>query len=184
MVDEPILLPGFLVASLYKNTLVEIIEQPETGQPLAKATGEPAQTCGIDVVVEKAAFLGGNKKHVGIVVNDSNGVHIADKDLYFLENILAACKLSLKDIAIFNIHTKNMVFADTKDLLQLKYLLLFGVKPTEVKLPFEVPNFQVQQYAGCTIMVAPALALMNSDAPDVKPVKRQLWESLKRSFNI
>jgi hypothetical protein len=90
----------------------------------------------------------------------------------------------MDDIAIVNTADQSLTYHTAKEQIQTKYLLLFGVEPTSVKLPFIIPHFQVQQYDGCTIMLAPDLSQINNTDPESTKLKRNLWNGLKEVFAI
>ena len=81
------------IASLYKNSLVEINAEQ---QVLPKTKIETEQ------IATGLKFLGENKKKTLVVVRNADAVHIPDKQLSFLTKLLAACSLNLADVAVFN----------------------------------------------------------------------------------
>lgn len=181
--ENTVTLPAFVIASLYKNTLVEVSPAAESGTPLLSDTTElieetdsPAST--------QPLYLGGNQKGIAIILKEENSLFINDNDLAFLSNILNACGFTLQDISIFNHLKKPVAFGELKETHNISYFLLFGVEPMEAKMPFQIPAFQVQQYAGATIIAAPPLNEMNLQNATATTLKRQLWESLQRCFDI
>ncbi len=186
---DPIQLPDFVIADLFKNSLVEI-EKPENTikQPPKKSQPEVITKKTDETVllqtVEKIKYLGQNKKQVLVIVNNTDETFVNDSDLKFLTNILKACNLTLGDIAIINHNMLATSFTEIKEQLAAKYLLLFGVEPGDIKLPFIIPMFQVQQYADCTLVTAPSLSELDNPSPDGKVLKGKLWTSLQRCFDI
>lgn len=183
MTDEKIILPDFLIADLYKGTLVELdafklkeAPQPEEEDLLKETAAIP--------VVGKFRFLGENKKNVIIIVNEPEAVFLREDDLNFLVNILKACQLNLSDIAIINIAKQDVVYDSIKQQLYPQHILLFAVEPSVIKLPFLIPAFQLQKFDGCSIMVAPPLPNINKPTQEGKLLKTKLWVSLKQVFNI
>jgi hypothetical protein len=118
------------------------------------------------------------------VVNQPNASIIDDNDLAFLINILKACNLNLSDIAITNSHNQEVLFTTMKEQLDTKTILLFNVAPSSINLPFSIPDFQVHQYAGSTVLIAPSLSELNQATEDSRLKKSKLWNSLKQVFNI
>jgi hypothetical protein len=180
MNEERIKLPDFLVADLYKHSLVEL--ENYTQQSVWALEEIPA-------IIEKGSsggirYLGENGKKVIIVVKQADAVHLNEPDLTFLTNILKACHLSLTDIAIVNIAGQEITFTEIKEQLHGVHILLFDVDPSLIKLPFIIPAFQVQHYSGCTIMLAPALTLLNQASKEGRLLKTKLWNSLKQVFGI
>jgi hypothetical protein len=182
MDDRKIQLPDFIIADLYKESLVDIRTFPlqeEIVQPSKSLTKT-------EVTVEPVAisYLGENKKKVSIIVNDPQSVHVKEEDLSFLTNILKACYLTLADIAIINHAAQTVDYENLKRELSPDKILLFDVDPSTIKLPFLVPAFQIQKFDNTTIMVAPPLHLLNQTSQEARLLKSKLWLSLKQVFNI
>src|SRR5690349_5354955 len=101
MMDDKIRLPDFIIAELYKDSLVAL-EDAQTVEP-------PPQPLPVVQLVEtpgaenKIRYLGSNKKHVTIIVDVQETAFLPEDDLAFLTNILKACQLSLGDIAVVNL---------------------------------------------------------------------------------
>lgn len=177
-------LPDFVLADLYKNTLVlapgAAENQPappvQVTQKLPEIKAEPVQA------EQKPWFLGDNRRGIVIVVREEAAIFINDEWLETLSKLLDALKINLADTAIVNIHQRQVQFAELQQSLHARYIFLFGVTTEQVQLPFTIPEYQIQNYAGCTILRAPAITLAGpaktTDA--VKAEKRKLWESLKR----
>ncbi|HLL44409.1 MAG TPA: hypothetical protein VK369_14765, partial [Segetibacter sp.] len=102
----------------------------------------------------------------------------------FLINILKACQLNRADIAIVNVAKQDVTYTAIKDELGALQILLFEVEPSLIKLPFKIPAFQIQNYAGCTILTVPALSALNKPDSEGKLLKTKLWNSLKQLFGI
>jgi hypothetical protein len=130
------------------------------------------------------AFLGKNQKKVTVLVSEASATFITDDELAFLTKILNACNLNLSDIAIVNTASHEVSFMQLKGELQADYILMLGVEPASIQLPFTMPNFQVQQFSSCTIVCAPPLASMMISSPEGTLLKRQLWASLQKAFNL
>lgn len=156
-----ILLKPLMLADLYGSQLIET----ERAAPPAAPT---------------LNFLGKNKKNIVVLVDHDNAPILPDAELNFLTSILAACKLSLADIAIVNFHT-----ADTALLKELmdqsaRNVLLFDVSPLSIGLPINFPHFQVQSFNQRTYVCAPGLSAIEKD----KGLKMQLWNGLKQLFGL
>ena len=125
-------------------------------------------------------YLGGNQKHILVIVSHSAVPFLPDAELSFLTNILAACKLSIADIGIINNTTVGQT--DLQNLIdsEAKNILLFGVEPLSIGLPINFPAFQLQQFNKRTYLHAPALSEIEND----KAVKSRLWTSLRAMFGI
>jgi len=178
-------LPGFVIADLYKNCLVI------TGEVTVLPTPQPGlQVTENEVVVkpentplaQKKWYLGDNKKGIVVVAFDKDAVFINDEWLDTLGKMLGGLQINFGDTAIVNLHNQPVTFADVKQQLNARHVIMFGVTPAQLGLPFTIPYYQVQNYAGCTLLTAPVETLAGAaNTTDlVKTEKRKLWESLKR----
>ncbi|HEX8461209.1 MAG TPA: hypothetical protein VF623_07255 [Segetibacter sp.] len=181
MREEKIRLPDFLLADLYKSSLVEITAT--TPDDVVVKTPEPIKPATV-AATDQIKYLEENGKKVTIIVNQPNTAFLNKDDLTFLTNILKACQLTLADISIVNIVTQQLTFQQLKEQLGSVYILLFDVEPSTIKLPFNIPAFQVQKFDDCTIMMAPTLSILNQPSADGRVLKTKLWTSLKQMFGI
>ncbi len=177
-------LPGFVIADLYKNKLVitDVAEpQPEKPAPqFTENTVLPRQEKAGPA--QKKWYLGDNKKGIVIAVADEEAVFISDEGLETIKNMLKGLQMNLGDIAVVNLHNEPVTFNDLKQQLNARHVIMFGVTTTQLGLPFAIPFYQVQNYAGCTLLSAPAATLAGPAATTdaIKAEKRKLWDSLKR----
>jgi hypothetical protein len=126
-------------------------------------------------------FLGENRKQVLIVVNYPDAVHIPDKQLAFLTNLLSACQLNLGDTAVLNFHHYSPKdFNGIISYFAPQKVLLFGVEPAEFGMPLLFPQFQVQSFKESIYLFAPSL---EETEPD-KILKNKLWICFKKLFNL
>ena len=185
MTDFKAQLPPFIIAELYKNALVEIdVDTVTTSLNKNEFDLIIINDKTVEPINAEKIYLGNNRKFISIVVAENTEKFLNDSDLKFLTSILKACQLSKDDIAIVNQLKSPVTYSYLKETLDAKYILVFGIEPTEIKLPFIIPHFQVQQYAGCTIIIAPPLTDMNKDDDAGKILKTKLWMSLQRCFNL
>jgi DNA polymerase III psi subunit len=150
-----------LVADLYGHVLVEL------------ATKAPAHA-GLKT-------LGGNEKHILIVVNHEGDAVLPDTERTFLSSILTACKLTLNDVVILN--WNGMDKESYKDVLhqfESRFVLLFGVAPLSFGLPMDFPPFQIQPFGSHQYLYAPPL----SKIQEHKGIKAELWQALKKLFML
>lgn len=127
-------------------------------------------------------FLGKNEKSILIVVSKNNVAFLEENELNFLSSVLGACKLSLADVAIVNLNsaTDNTSYTTLFSQLKSKTVLLFDIESKRIDLPFNFPNFQMQQFDHCTYLSAPALKSIEEN----KALKTQLWNCLKNVFHL
>jgi hypothetical protein len=126
-------------------------------------------------------YLGKNAKHIALLINNPSLPYLADNELNFLTNILSACRLSLADVAIVNIHAipENRM-EESLQTLDPKIVILFGMDPLSIDLPINFPQFQLQGFNGKTYLFSPTLQELEAD----KTLKLKLWNSLKTLFGI
>ncbi len=154
-------LKPLMLADLYGSQLIET-ERP--APPAAPALN----------------FLGKNKKSIVVLVDHDDAPILPDAELNFLTSILAACKLSLVDIAIINFRTADIGLL--KELMDKssRNVLLFDVPPLSIGLPINFPHFQVQSFNQRTYVCAPGLGEIEKD----KGLKMQFWNGLKQLFGL
>ena len=159
-------LPSFVLAEMYKTDIVSME---------ANVSPNPSSI----------SFLGDNKKNISIFLNDEDAVFINDERLYFLSNILQACRLTVADVAIVNI--KNQSFINQQNIVQQlnpKFILLFDVSLDGIGFAGIAPLYQLQKINNCTVVHAASLNTMLPNTQDAKIEKSKLWIALKTMFNI
>lgn len=180
---DKIILPDFLIADLYKDSLVDVNDLSEKSQQFR---GKLASTENSLEASSSAAinYYGENRKNITVVINQPGNIDLNKDDFSFLSNILKACQLNVADIAIVNTGVQKVTYAEIKKQLNAKQIILFGTEPSVVGLPFKIPLFQVQNYDNCTIIPAPAFSAINQQTQEGKLLKTKLWNSLKQVFNV
>ena len=133
------------------------------------------------VSTHSVKYLGSNEKNITILVNNKDAAFLSDTELDFLSKILAACKLTLADVAIVNLHKEKGLDSEKMNLdLTPEKVLLFGVEPITVKLPFQIPHFQIQKHNKQVYITAPELGMLEAD----KELKKRLWTCFQQMFSI
>jgi hypothetical protein len=160
---DNIQLSPLLLKELYKDVLVDLTEDSNSSS---------------SVPTDKISFLGRNSKNILLLVNVPDVPFLEDKDLDFLTGILSACKLSVADIALVNLKDKVIGIEELNKSFSPEKIILFGTGSSEINLPLQFPDYQIQQYNGQTFLSSPSLKELASD----KDLKRQLWESLQKLF--
>ena len=181
---DNIQLPDFLIAELYKDSLIEL-DNIEAKKPTS-TSGKPGEAPQKEAVASNhdLQFMGEHKKKVTVLVNDEEAVFLNRGDLDFLTNVLKACQLTMGDIAIINTNKQATSFSALSDLLAPRVVILFQVQPSEIDLPFSIPDFQPQAYAGVTYLKAPALNEINAASPEARVLKTKLWTNLQQIFKL
>ncbi len=163
---DNIKLPPLVLQQLYTHSLIETKNTPQ-----------------IDANIGAKVFLtlGNNQKKVLILVEIEETLYLPDNQLNFLLGILAACKLTMEDVAILNIKRNPSVnYQLFTAELQSEKVFLFGVQPDQIELPVKFPTYQIQNYNNQIYLAAPPL----SDFQDNKAEKTRLWICLQQIFNI
>jgi hypothetical protein len=156
-----------MLAGLYNNKLLQTNASTQI-----EATTVPEN--------EPPRYLGKNQKKIIVIVSHPNLPFLPDSELALLSSILAACKLSIADIAIVN-NTRMETNAIQKLILQEgQQVLLFGIPPLAIDLPINFPQFQLQQFDKRTYLYSPSLAELEKN----KTAKLNLWNCLKTLFGI
>jgi hypothetical protein len=165
-------LPASLLPDLYPNTLVQSTEAMTTRK----------EKKNIDAM--RISFLGGNEKKITIVIAEAKQAYMSDADLEWLQKMLFACKLSLGDVAIVNLHTKMTDINLIKQQLHPAKLIMLGPAPSELELPLNFPMFKLQQHDDCIYLHAPSPAELNQETRASKEQRLKLWTSLQQLFEL
>ena len=168
-------LPDFIIADLYKDSLVVLNEEAAT----------PMEEPGIAAINEdeKPFYFGDNTQHICILLNNATHEFTDDASLQLLSNLLAALNYTLSDAAIINHHRTPVIYPQISEVLQPRVCLLFGITTQVLQLPFMIPNYQLQRYEDCTFIQACAIEGMKDNDDNAKAEKRKLWTCLKTVFN-
>ena len=168
-------LPGFLLADLFKSSLVivdgEHIVETQLSQPVTEA-------------IQRQWYLGSNLRKITLLVNEKEATYLPDDSLQFLSSILGACNLNLGDVAIVNYQNDPVNYSFLKENLSPRHIILFGVAAKQIQLSFMVPHYQVQKHDNCSFLLAPPLHTMLGDSQEAKLEKSKLWLCLKNMFAI
>jgi len=170
------------IALLFKNSLVEInAEQPVSAKAKNKSELIDPESKKDDPIAIGWKYLGENKKKVLVITRYADITYLPDKQLSFVTKLLAACNLTMGDVAILNFHNHDAADFDTlMNHLTPRVVLLFDTKPTEFGLPMNFPEFQVQAFKDAVFVSSPSLETIEPD----KNLKSKLWVCLKKIFNL
>ncbi len=171
---QEINLPPFVIADLYSNSLIETADAE-----LKRSTKKNVET---QEQVMKS--LGENNKNVSIIVNDNSAVYLTDDKLDLLTKLLSACKLTLADVVIVNSSNKLITYKQVKENFDPQFLLLFGIDARQFQLPLIFPEYRIQHYNNCQMLIAADLEKMIGSGEAVKMEKSKLWLSLKQMFGV
>ncbi|MBK6825949.1 MAG: hypothetical protein IPG86_03290 [Chitinophagaceae bacterium] len=173
-------LPPAALASLYGETLVsdKDVNSIAPAADIKETPPTPNQTEDQKPAVRS---LGNNQQQILVLVNVGDAVFLSDESLGFLTGVLSACKLSMADIALVNLHHyPDIPYQTLLTEFKSRIVLLFDKDPASFGLPMKFPHYQLQAFAGNTFLYAPSLQELEKD----KVEKSKLWVCLKRLFNL
>lgn len=174
-------LSSSVIADLYKSSLIEINQTSDQVSKEVIATNNNMIVS--DNYQNEWKYLGNNKKNILILVkyDNDNCIHLPDDHLNFLINMLSACKISLDDVAIMNLHNHPQAsYNEIINQFKSKIVFLFGVEPIVIGMPISFPHFQVQSFSKCTFLFTPEMEDLKKD----NVFKSKLWVCLRRIFSI
>lgn len=166
MTIDNIHISNFLCHNLYKNNLI--------GKPEVENIPEISKKT-------KIQHLGLNNQQILFLVDNADYKYLPDAEMEMLTNLLTACKLSVADIALVNLaHCPDITYEYLISELKSQKILTFGITSQGLKLPFIVPDFQIQKFQNQTYLFNPSLEKILNDVH----LKKNLWNCLKNLFSI
>jgi len=127
------------------------------------------------------SFLGSNQKRITILVDVEKTIYLPDEELHFLMGILAACNLSMADIALVNMYKNpGLHYTLITDQLRAEKIFLFGLPAAALALPLQFPHYQIQSFNNQVYLSSVSLKELQTN----KTEKQQLWACLKKIFSI
>ena len=128
---------------------------------------------------EPMPLLGNFERKILILVRDQDHAFLGDDDLSLLTGILSACKMSLADVGILNVHTSPNLTADLiQSAIAPSAWWLFGIDSPSIGLPPMSDTAQTYSYQNNPLFWAPDLRQLANDPL----AKRTLWGLLKKQY--
>ncbi len=156
---EDFQLPSILVRDLYRDSLVDLNEKREFRFSDHQ--------------------LGDNQKNVLILVRSINNEVITEKELNFLNGILSACKLTIRDVAIFNLtQAPGIRYDKLLEYYSPVCVLMFGVTASDIDMPVNFPEFNICNFQKVRLVRSPSLEEVEAN----QSFKKSLWACLKQIF--
>ncbi len=163
---DNIQLPAFIIQRLFKNSLVDLKS--------TQSSPDSADTASF-------GFLGKNRQKTAILTRNPGALYLPEAELDFLMGILAACKLTMEDVALVNLHHHpSLDYGTLTAETGAQKILLLGTDPASIGLPIAFPQYQVQRFNNQVYLSAPALPLLQQDRME----KSKLWICLKQIFSL
>ena len=177
---QNIKLPDFLITDWYKSHLIISEENKVVVRPAIPENKKeiPAP------INEPIWFVGYNKKNITIVIDQNVEVVISDDWKAFLNSVITACKLTLNDVVVVNLHMKKISYTDIKTKFNSQFLLLFDISPGMLGIPAVIPHYEIRVDNNCSIIFSDSISQMLPNTPEAKQIKMKLWVSLKKMFNV
>jgi hypothetical protein len=169
---ENIVIPGMLLADIYKDNLVELVEV----QRKIDVISQPA-------AIATATFLGNNGRNILVLVHYPEVVYLPDDHLEFLNKILKACDLKMDDIAIINT-AREPAHLENVAALNPKSVLIFGECISDMAHHSDGELFMPFLKAESSVIITPALESYCMNTPESKQLKSRLWISLQKFFGL
>ena len=170
-------LPASVLVELYKDLLVQAdTKSSEQLTPAPSSVISPARPV--------LRYLGNHLKKITLIVESADASFLPEPQLNFIVKMLEACKLNMGDVAIINFAGSPVSITELGRELSPHTVLLFGLDPTRIKLPFHIPPFKIQEYDQRRFLFVPALDEINQDTSEGKLLKTKLWLCLKSLFQV
>ena len=166
-----------LIAFLYPESLVSGTELGNHVKPALKTNA----VAGKDPFYP---FMGKNRSSICYLVDYPDIEFISDKQLIFLQKILAACKMTLDDIALININRHPVEINSLKKQLNPRIIFLWGSPAPIAGVLQEFPDMVISTWENISVLPVLQTDLMSMDNPEGVALKRSLWICLKKLFNL
>jgi len=166
-----------VVASLYRETLVSRDGPAPPENALKSALPLEIADTGIP-------FLGKNLRSICFLVSYPDVEFIPEEQLSFLLKILQACKCRLDDIALINTKNHPVDINNLKSRLNPRIIFLWGETPIVNGIDQEFPDMTISTWKSISFVPVRQVELMSRNNPEGLALKRNLWVSLKKLFNL
>jgi hypothetical protein len=167
-----------LIAALYPEILVNAGDPAPVSGPVKPRKPLPAKG-------HSYSFLGGNRRSLCILVYCPDAEFMPEEQFVFLQKIMAACKYSLDDIAVVNTHRQPMNLENLKSQFSPHVIFLWGSPPPDIPgFPKTLTDMSITTWENMIVLPIAQAVLMSRDNPEGLALKRVLWTSLKKIFNL
>jgi hypothetical protein len=129
-------------------------------------------------------YLGKNLNSICFLVSYPDDEFIPEDQFAFLQKILIACKLNLDDIALINTNRMTVELQVLKNIFQPRIIFLWGAVPDLSGFNQHFPDMTISTWENIRILPVMQAVLMSRDNPAGLELKRKLWISLKKLFNL
>lgn len=121
---------------------------------------------------------GANEKHLLIVIRTDD---FTDRSQMFLAKVMGAAKFDLdRDVAIVSLgEGEGMNFVHLRKQHHFKHCIIFGLKPQELGLNFNIDLYRPKNYLSCDFLFAHSLEKLQTTEIAYKGA---LWKCLQALF--
>ena len=166
-------LPGFILADLFKTTLVD---QPE-GLKVDKAVEQKEGHARI-------AYVGKNQHQITVGIYGAGQEEIPGEHLQFMVSILKACQRNMDHVAVVNFGARELLLDEIVAQLQPQIMLLFGPYHVFGSWMIQTDDFSPFQLQKIQVVRVPPLEKMLENSAESRVLKSKLWGMLKQLFNL
>ena len=171
-------LPGFILADLFRTSLIVL---PEEIQEAAKtAEPEPAP----EAAPVAIPYVGKNLHRIMIGVHYPGRPSLPPEALDFLLNVLKAIQRNIEHVAVVNFAASEPGMAELTTQLDPCIILLFGAHPLYASLLDDQLDFVLAQKENIRVMRVPALEKMMETGAGGRAMKGKLWGLLRQVFQL
>jgi hypothetical protein len=166
-----------MIALLYPETLIISPQPVSKNKPPESALNQPPDK-------SLYSFSGKNLRSICVLVSTPDGGMISEEKLSFLQKILEACKCTPDDIALIHIREQQPDMEKVKSQFSPRIILFWGLQPEIPGLQYPLPDLVSVQWENITLLPVANADLMTRNNPEAQDLKRKLWTSLKKIFNL
>ncbi|MFS8082568.1 MAG: hypothetical protein ACMG51_03885 [Ginsengibacter sp.] len=123
-------------------------------------------------------YEGANKKKILFIVRKSDGAGQLSEEMELLNSMCKACNLTKDDIALVNFNPSMPDYATLRTQFKFKFLLAFGVSPSDISLPGHFEDFQIVKQNDAQLIFVPQL----NEFINNKAYKTSLWKGMQQLF--
>lgn len=181
------ILPNSVIVNLYKESLVlgstpVNVDKKAPASPALEEHTAPIEA--EEAPIAPVKFLGEHQKKILVLVQDSNAVHLNERNFDLLTSILNACKLTIADIALINLANKNYSLHQILVQVPSDIVLIFDIPPTQLKIKLPTKIYSPILLGSTQLLFSNNLAQMQGIDQASKVEKTKLWTALKMIFNL
>lgn len=129
--------------------------------------------------IQEVPFEGENKKRILLLYSNPLTEKLSGTEKDIVERMISGVKSSMADVAIVNLPVTNRIdFRQLYRQFQFRSIILFGVKPPEIKLNIDTPLYQPVYFGNCVVLCCEPLIMIDKD----RNTKEKFWKQFIRLF--